>query len=95
MAKHMACGSLPFAQSVAWVRSIYITLEVLVAIKEGRNIQDSEEFGGSSLEYLRRLPGSKQIDAFYGTSRKRVDLVAIRRGLGQREAKKKGNQFLE
>jgi len=66
MAKHLACGSIPFADSPLWVASVYCTDGVLCAIKHGKHIQDSRTYGGSSLEYLRRLPAAKQIDAFYG-----------------------------
>jgi len=67
MAKHLACGSIPFAQTAYWVRSVYITDEVLNAIKTGGNIVHRRAYGGDSLEFLRRLPGDKDIDAFYGT----------------------------
>ncbi|KAK0712935.1 hypothetical protein B0T26DRAFT_650512, partial [Lasiosphaeria miniovina] len=66
MAKHLACGSIPFAQNRDWVISVYVTDEVLTAIQEGGNIIDKRAFGGDSLEFLRRLPGDKLIDALYG-----------------------------
>jgi hypothetical protein len=66
MAKHLACGSIPFAQNEDWVVTIYVTNDVLAAIKRGGNIIDRRAFGGDSLEFLRRLPSSKLIDAFYG-----------------------------
>ncbi|KAK3367845.1 hypothetical protein B0H63DRAFT_515599 [Podospora didyma] len=66
MAKHLACGSIPFAQNRDWVVSVYVNDEVLAAIKEGGNIVDKRAFGGDSLEFLCRLPGDKHIDAFYG-----------------------------
>lgn len=68
MAKHLACGSIPFAQSSRWVKSVYITDEVLRAIQEGRNIKDILAFGGPSLELLRWLPAEKEIDAYYGVA---------------------------
>lgn len=78
MAKHIACGSIPFANSIVRVQSIYVTSSVLKAIREGRHIKDSEEFGGSSLEYLRRLPSAKQVDAFYGTTKEPADLLGAK-----------------
>jgi hypothetical protein len=72
MAKHIACGSIPFADSSLWVASIYCTDNVLGAIKRGNHIQDTQAYGGPSLEYLRRLPAEKQIDAFYGVAGEQV-----------------------
>lgn len=65
-AKHLACGSIPFADSTKWIKSVYVRQDVLDAIKRGWHIKDMDIYGGQSLEYLRRLPGKKQIDAFYG-----------------------------
>ena len=65
MAKHIACGSLPFADTSKWVRSVFVTDKVLAGIRDGGSVKDVQSFGGHALEYLRRLPGAKQIDAFY------------------------------
>jgi len=67
MAKHLACGSVPFAQSEFWVRSVYVRDDVYRAITSGDNIIDIRAFGGDSLEFLRRLPAEKPTDAYYGT----------------------------
>ncbi|KAH6617483.1 hypothetical protein F5144DRAFT_541638 [Chaetomium tenue] len=67
MAKHLACGSVPFAKAQSWILSVYLTDEVLDALKAGSHVIDKRAFGGDSLEFLRRLPGDKLIDAFYGT----------------------------
>ncbi|EAQ84486.1 predicted protein [Chaetomium globosum CBS 148.51] len=67
MAKHLACGSVPFAKAQSWILSVYLTDEVLDALKAGSYVIDKRAFGGDSLEFLRRLPGDKLIDAFYGT----------------------------
>lgn len=73
MAKHLACGSVPFAKAQSWILSVYLTDKVLGALKAGGNVVDKRAFGGDSLEFLRRLPGDKLIDAFYGTE----DAVAV------------------
>lgn len=65
MAKHIACGSLPFADTSRWVRSVFVTDKVIEGIRTGGSVKDVQSFGGEALEYLRRLPGVKQIDAFY------------------------------
>jgi hypothetical protein len=65
--KALACGSIPFAESPSWVQSVYVTDHVLEAIKTGKCIIDKRVYGGNSLEFLRRLPGDRVIDAFYGT----------------------------
>lgn len=67
MAKHLACGSVPFAKTQSWVLSVYLTDQVLDALKAGGYVIDKRAFGGDSLEFLRRLPGDKLVDAFYGT----------------------------
>jgi hypothetical protein len=64
-AKHIAFGSLPFADTTDWIRSIYVNDGVLGAIKRGDSIVDGSSFGGRPLQILRRLPGLKQIDAYY------------------------------
>lgn len=64
-AKHIAFGSLPFADTTDWTRSVYINEEVLEVIKRGRSVVDGFSFGGRPLQILRRLPASKQIDAYY------------------------------
>jgi len=66
MAKYLACDSIPFAQNDYWVRSVYITEDVLKAVRKGRNVIDSRASGGDSLDFLRRLPGDRLIDALYG-----------------------------
>jgi len=68
MAKHLACGSVPFAQNNSWILSVYVTPNVYNTLKTGGKIVDKRAFGGDSLEFLRRLPGDKLIDAFYGTA---------------------------
>jgi len=68
MAKHLACGSIPFAKSPSWIQSVYVTELVLQKIKTGGLIIDQRLYGGTSLEVLRRLPGEKDVDAFYGVS---------------------------
>ena len=65
MAKHIACGSLPFADASKWVRSIFVTDKVLRGVRAGGSVKDVQSFGGHALEYLRRLPAAKQIDAYY------------------------------
>jgi hypothetical protein len=67
MAKHLACGSVPFAKAQSWILSVYLTDKVVDALKAGSNVVDKRAFGGDSLEFLRRLPADKLIDAFYGT----------------------------
>ncbi|KAK4142032.1 uncharacterized protein C8A04DRAFT_38679 [Dichotomopilus funicola] len=67
MAKHLACGSVPFAKNRSWILSVYLTDQVLDALKSGSCVIDKRAFGGDSLEFLRRLPGDKLVDAFYGT----------------------------
>jgi hypothetical protein len=47
---------------------VYVNRIILDAVKEGRSIKDGKSFGGHSLQMLRRLPGAKQIDAFYHAS---------------------------
>ncbi|KAI9888395.1 MAG: hypothetical protein M1814_000511 [Vezdaea aestivalis] len=79
MAKHLACGSLPFAQGSKWVQSIYLKSEILAGIKAGDSVKDTFGFGGESLEYLRSLPASKQTDAFYG----RGPRATLEKDLGQ------------
>lgn len=64
-AKHIAFGSLPFADTTDWIRSVYVNDGILKAIKRGDSIVDGSSFGGRPLQILRRLPGSKQIDAYY------------------------------
>ncbi|KAK0610653.1 hypothetical protein B0T17DRAFT_500618, partial [Bombardia bombarda] len=68
MAKHLGCGSVPFGESVGgdWVRSVYVTDKVLEAVKSGGCIMDTRAYGGPSLEFLRRLPADKGVDAYYG-----------------------------
>jgi hypothetical protein len=68
MAKHLACGSVPFAQNSGWIKSIYVKKPVLDAILEGRNIKDISAYGGPTLELLRMLPGEKEVDAYYGVA---------------------------
>ena len=68
MAKHLACGSVPFAQNSGWIKSIYVKKPVLDAILKGRNIKDISAYGGPSLELLRMLPGEKEVDAYYGVA---------------------------
>jgi hypothetical protein len=68
MAEHLACGSLPFAQTSRWVKSVYLKDDILQAIKDGKNIQDVRKYGGPSLEFLRRLPAEKEVDAYYGVA---------------------------
>lgn len=74
MAKHLACGSIPFQRSPSWVRSVYLRDDVLSAIKAGHFIIDVQSYGGPMLEFLRRLPADKAVDAFYGVSARAVDL---------------------
>ncbi|TAQ84974.1 hypothetical protein B7494_g6705 [Chlorociboria aeruginascens] len=70
-AKHIAFGSLPFADSIKeWVKSVYVNDRVLEAIKRGDSIIDGYSFGGRPLQILRRLPGLKQIDAYYHSATK-------------------------
>ncbi|KAK3320148.1 hypothetical protein B0T19DRAFT_468362 [Cercophora scortea] len=66
MAKHLACGSIPFAEGGDWIRSVYVTDAVLAAVRDGVCIVDTQAYGGASLEFLRRLPADKAIDAYYG-----------------------------
>jgi len=68
-AKHLAFGSLPFAENKHWVLSIYINPEVLRAIKTGKAIKDGKSFAGNPLQVLRKLPATKEIDAFYHTGK--------------------------
>ena len=64
-AKHLAFGSLPFADSRYWIRSVYVNAEILQIIRKGRCVKDGKSFGGHPLQILRELPGAKQIDAYY------------------------------
>jgi hypothetical protein len=73
MAKHLACGSIPFQRSPSWVRSVYLRDDVLSAIKAGHFIIDIQSYGGPTLEFLRRLPADKAVDAFYGVSAQAVN----------------------
>ncbi|KAH0536102.1 hypothetical protein FGG08_006988 [Glutinoglossum americanum] len=57
--------------------NLYISANVLQWIKEGKSIQDVQLFRGSSLECLRHLPGTKQIDAFYGEGVREIDVGLI------------------
>ncbi|KAK3690104.1 hypothetical protein B0T22DRAFT_423829, partial [Podospora appendiculata] len=66
MAKHLACGSIPFAEGGDWIRSVYVTDAVLAAVRDGVCIVDTQAYGGPSLEFLRRLPADKAVDAYYG-----------------------------
>ncbi|KAK4188304.1 hypothetical protein QBC35DRAFT_523025 [Podospora australis] len=85
MAKHLACGSIPFGQGNDWVRSVYVTPNVLDAIKKGICITDSRAYGGPSLEFLRRLPGDKPIDAYYAraTKERGTDPGSILNAMGE------------
>lgn len=79
-AKHMAFGSLPFAENKLWVHSVYVNPGVLKAIKMGYAIKDGKSFGGKPLQVLRTLPAAKGIDAFYHygeISLERIDLGCI------------------
>ncbi|KAI5857972.1 hypothetical protein BZA05DRAFT_433360 [Tricharina praecox] len=68
MANHFACGgSIPFADALLCVASsVYcrhgIGPSPLRAIKLGKHIQHARVYGGSSLEYLCRLPSRGQAD---------------------------------
>ncbi|KAF3019019.1 hypothetical protein E8E14_013258 [Neopestalotiopsis sp. 37M] len=75
MAKHLACGSIPFQCSPSWVHSIYLRDDVLSAVKAGHFIIDVQSYGGPTLEFLRRLPADKAVDAFYGVSARAVDVT--------------------
>ncbi|KAH8595919.1 hypothetical protein B0O99DRAFT_686434 [Bisporella sp. PMI_857] len=66
MAKHLACGTIPFMESPSWVKCVYMTDSVLNGVKSGRCIIDERSYGGRSLEFLRRLPAEKAVDAYYG-----------------------------
>jgi len=66
MAKHLACGSIPFSQNAGWVKSIYLNKAVYEAILRGKNIKDISAYGGQSMELLRMLPAEKGVDAYYG-----------------------------
>lgn len=69
-AKHLAFGSLPFAENKHWVHAVYVSPDVLEAIKKGRAIKDGKSFGPRPLQILKSLPAAKQIDAFYHTGNK-------------------------
>jgi hypothetical protein len=56
MATDLACGSMPFSESKDWIRSVYVKDQVLAAVQNGVSIVDTLEYGGPSLEFLRRLP---------------------------------------
>ncbi|KAI5817208.1 hypothetical protein BZA77DRAFT_245567, partial [Pyronema omphalodes] len=83
MAKHIACGCLPFTDTGVFVRTVYVTKNVLRALTRGHHIMDCTDYGGPSLEYLRRLPSAKQIDALYGMSKKPADLKAAKKPVAQ------------
>ncbi|KAF2004724.1 hypothetical protein P154DRAFT_586332 [Amniculicola lignicola CBS 123094] len=68
MAKHLACGSVPFAQNSGWVKTVFLKKLVLEALKTGGNIKDELGYRGPSLELLRMLPAEKEIDAYYGVA---------------------------
>jgi hypothetical protein len=72
-AKHLAFGSLPFAENKHWVRSVYISPVVLKAIENGQAIKDGKSFSGRPLQILRSLPAAKQIDAIYHTGDEVLD----------------------
>lgn len=72
-AKHLAFGSLPFAENSLWVSSIYINPKVLQAIKAGHAIMDGKSFGGRPLQVLRSLAAAKQINAYYHTGDDELD----------------------
>ncbi|ETS75514.1 hypothetical protein PFICI_12458 [Pestalotiopsis fici W106-1] len=78
MAKHLACGSIPFQRSPSWVRSVYLRDDVLSAVKAGHLIIDVQSYGGPTLEFLRRLPADKAVDAFYGVSAQVIDVSGNR-----------------
>lgn len=63
MVKHLACGSVPFAQNPSGVLSIYVKKPVLNAILEGCDVKGISGYGGLSLELLRMLPAEKGVDA--------------------------------
>ncbi|KAH8589861.1 hypothetical protein B0O99DRAFT_599496 [Bisporella sp. PMI_857] len=70
MAKHIACGSLPFGEDQRWIRSIHVTSRVLSGIKRGHSVQDIPSVDEESLSYLHALPQAKWIDAYSGTGRR-------------------------
>ncbi|KAM5358694.1 hypothetical protein ACJA88_015304 [Fusarium oxysporum] len=65
-AKLMGCGCIPFARTPSWVKSILVTADILIAIKEGHNIRDADELSHyAGAEYLQRLPGQYNHDLFF------------------------------
>ncbi|CCX07329.1 Similar to predicted protein [Chaetomium globosum CBS 148.51]; acc. no. XP_001226427 [Pyronema omphalodes CBS 100304] len=93
MAKHIACGCIPFTDTGVWIRTIYVTQNVLRAITRGYHVMDCSDYGGPSLEYLRRLPSAQQIDALYGMSKKPADLKAAKKYQRERYLKKIEKEF--
>jgi hypothetical protein len=91
MAKHIACGCLPFTDTGIFVRTVYVTQNVLRALTRGYHIMDCTDYGGPSLEYLRRLPSAKQIDALYGMSKKPADLKAAKKYQRERYLRRIGS----
>ncbi|RYP57025.1 hypothetical protein DL770_010777 [Monosporascus sp. CRB-9-2] len=77
MAKHVACGSLPFREDNSCVWSVFVSSAVLDAITEGRSIMDTHENTVEPpLQYLHRLPQAKQIDVYSGAG-PRSDPIGI------------------
>jgi len=74
VAKHIACGSLPPSDPVAF-RSIYVTSSVLTVIREGRHIKDSAR------NKLTPSTGPKEPADLFGTKAKRDMLRAKEPGM--------------
>jgi hypothetical protein len=71
-AKHIAFGSLPFADAKNWVRSVYVNDEVLEAIKRGHSIVDGWSFGGrpfANSQTTSRFEVSRRILSFGDSGR--------------------------
>jgi hypothetical protein len=79
-AKHIAFGSLPFADAKSWVKSVYVSGKVLGAAKQGHSIVDGWSFGGRPLQILKRLPGLQSIDAYYDSATVEELHVRVQRG---------------
>ena len=65
MAKSIAFGCVPFAENDYWVNAIYVSEDVLSAIKTGRAIADIAGYGGTSMQYLWQLPAAKGVSAYF------------------------------
>ncbi|RHZ52475.1 hypothetical protein CDV55_102082 [Aspergillus turcosus] len=59
---YMACGLIPFTREIentgGWIKAVYVSQDVLKAIRSGSGIIDTDSALADAIEYLRRLPTS-------------------------------------